>query len=90
MAPRRRSVQAAVPGSVPRGAHGRWQVTSEDPRPTLADRQAVYASWRRKLHDRVEENRALSEEPEPEVQVLDDQWSPDALFAESRRLADAG
>lgn len=65
-------------------------MTSDDERPTLADRQAVYASWRQKLSDRVEENRSLAEEPSTEVQVLDDRWSPESLFEESRRLADAG
>ena len=65
-------------------------MSTDDGRPTLEDRQAAYASWRKQLHDRVEANRALTAEPEAPAPVPDDTWSPERLFEESRRLADTG
>ena len=65
-------------------------MSTEDARPTLEDRRAVYASWRQKLDRRVDDNRALVAGDEAPVAAPDDTWDPQRLFDESRRLADAG
>ncbi len=62
---------------------------STDERPSSNDRAAAYAAWRQRLTDQVEETKVidLSEQhAEPEPAGFD--WSTDALFAESRRVAD--
>lgn len=57
-----------------------------DDLPPLEERRDIYAAWRTKLNGRAAANRAIAvdlTEPEP---ALADEWSPEALFAESRRV----
>lgn len=62
-------------------------------RPSIADRAAAYAAWRNRLSQQVEETKVIDLSAEdgagaaaPAEPVFD--WSTDALFAESRRVAD--
>ncbi len=62
---------------------------STDERPSSNDRAEAYAAWRQRLTAQVEETKVidLSDTPaEPEPSGFD--WSTDALFAESRRVAE--
>ena len=62
---------------------------STDERPSSNDRAEAYAAWRQRLTAQVEETKVidLSDQPaEPESAGFD--WSTDALFAESRRVAE--
>lgn len=59
-------------------------MSAEPERPSLEERRADYAAWRSKLGQRAAENRALVEEKD-DAPALSDEWSPEALFAHSRR-----
>lgn len=55
--------------------------------PPLEDRRAVYLAWRESLAERARRNRELlADDDQPS---LSPEWSPERLFEESRRLAEA-
>ncbi len=60
-------------------------------RPSTTDRAAAYAAWRNRLTQQVEETKVIDlsvDQPPASSDEPAFDWSTDALFAESRRLAD--
>jgi hypothetical protein len=64
---------------------------STDDRPSLAQRADTYAAWRNRLSQQSEEAKVIDLAAEERTEDPADaslDWSTDALFAESRRVAD--
>lgn len=65
---------------------------STDDRQSLAQRADAYAAWRNRLSQQSEEAKVIDLAAEERSGDLDEgasfDWSTDALFAESRRVAD--
>lgn len=57
--------------------------------PPVEDRRAMYAAWRSRLDQRVARNRELLDDDDDRLPPLADDWSPERLYEESRRLAEA-